>query len=177
MAPRSIGLRPGLRALSPAELARISASRDGGPWRRDGRPLGEVNGRRLCVTWPRRLPAEPAIAAAAAALMEHGDSFSITASYGVIVLPHDSRDAAAALAHRRLRWRHVDPRLRRRSGRPGAASLGPERTCDAGKEARPQLEPSGAAKVKQVHAVTRGRLLMSKARAVASGHGPDLDDE
>jgi len=69
----------------------------GGPWRRDGRPLGEVNGRRLCVTWPRRLPAEPAIAAAAAALIEHGDSFSITASYGVIVLPHDSRDAAAAL--------------------------------------------------------------------------------
>jgi hypothetical protein len=104
-----LGCGLGCGPWSPAELARISASRDGGPWWRDGRQLGEVNGRRLCVTWPRRLPAEPAIAAAAAALIEHGDSFSITASYGVIVLPHDSRDAAAALAHRRLRWRHVDP--------------------------------------------------------------------
>jgi diguanylate cyclase (GGDEF)-like protein len=40
---------------------------------------------------------EPAIAAAGAALTEHGNGFSITASYGAIVLPEEARDASVAL--------------------------------------------------------------------------------
>jgi diguanylate cyclase (GGDEF)-like protein len=40
---------------------------------------------------------DPTMAAADAALTEHGDGFSITASYGAIVLPTDTRDAGEAL--------------------------------------------------------------------------------
>jgi diguanylate cyclase (GGDEF)-like protein len=40
---------------------------------------------------------EATIAAAEAALSEHGDGFSITASYGAILLPEESRDAAEAM--------------------------------------------------------------------------------
>ena len=58
---------------------------------------------------------DPTIAAAEAALTEHGDGFSITASYGAIVLPEESRDASEAM-------RLVDQRMyaQKASGRRSA---------------------------------------------------------
>jgi diguanylate cyclase (GGDEF)-like protein len=58
---------------------------------------------------------DPTIAAAEAALTEHGDGFSITASYGAIVLPTESQDASEAL-------RLVDQRMyaQKTSGRRSA---------------------------------------------------------
>jgi diguanylate cyclase (GGDEF)-like protein len=58
---------------------------------------------------------EPTVAAAEAALTEHGDGFSITASYGAVVLPTDSRDPSEAL-------RLVDQRMyaNKTSGRRSA---------------------------------------------------------
>ncbi len=55
---------------------------------------------------------EPIVAAAEAALIEHGDGFSITASYGAILLPEEARQAAEAM-------RLVDQRMyaRKASGR------------------------------------------------------------
>ena len=58
---------------------------------------------------------EPTVAAAEAALTEHGDGFSITASYGVVVLPQESEDAGEAM-------RLVDQRMygQKASGRRSA---------------------------------------------------------
>jgi diguanylate cyclase (GGDEF)-like protein len=58
---------------------------------------------------------DPTIAAAAAALTEHGDGFSVTASYGAVLLPTDSRDAGEAM-------RMVDQRMyaQKTSGRRSA---------------------------------------------------------
>jgi diguanylate cyclase (GGDEF)-like protein len=58
---------------------------------------------------------EPTVAAADAALSEHGDGFSITASYGVVVLPQESEDAGEAM-------RLVDQRMygQKASGRRSA---------------------------------------------------------
>jgi two-component system, cell cycle response regulator len=61
--------------------------------------------------------AEPTIAAAEAALSEHGDGFSITASYGAILLPEERPDADAEEA-----VRLVDQRMyaQKASGRRSA---------------------------------------------------------
>jgi diguanylate cyclase (GGDEF)-like protein len=58
---------------------------------------------------------DPTVAAAEAALTEHGDGFSITASYGAIVLPEESRDVGEAM-------RLVDQRMyaQKTSGRRSA---------------------------------------------------------
>jgi diguanylate cyclase (GGDEF)-like protein len=57
-----------------------------------------LGGDEFCILAPvGRDGTEPTIAAAAAALTEHGDGFSITASYGAVLLPTESRDAGEAM--------------------------------------------------------------------------------
>jgi diguanylate cyclase (GGDEF)-like protein len=75
-----------------------------------------LGGDEFCVLAPvGQDGVEPTVAAAGAALSEHGDGFSITASYGVVVLPQESQDAGEAM-------RLVDQRMygQKASGRRSA---------------------------------------------------------
>ncbi|MDQ4129380.1 MAG: diguanylate cyclase [Actinomycetota bacterium] len=58
--------------------------------------------------------AEPLAAAAAAALSERGEGFTVTATYGVVVLPHDATDEEEAL-------RKADQRMYARKGKRRAS--------------------------------------------------------
>jgi two-component system, cell cycle response regulator len=64
----------------------------------------------------------PTVAAAEAALTEHGDGFSITASYGAVVLPTDGRDPGEAM-------RLVDQRMYANKTSGGAPPTARARTC------------------------------------------------
>jgi diguanylate cyclase (GGDEF)-like protein len=77
-------------------LARLGAAlRDAMQHRGSAYRLG---GDEFCILAPvGQDGTDPTVAAAEAALTEHGDGFSITASYGAIVLPEESRDAAEAM--------------------------------------------------------------------------------
>jgi diguanylate cyclase (GGDEF)-like protein len=77
---------------------------------------------------------EPTIAAAEAALTEHGDGFSVTASYGAILLPEESRDPAEAM-------RLVDQRMyaHKTSGRRSADRQSKDVLLRALHERNPEL--------------------------------------
>ena len=76
-----------------------------------------LGGDEFCVLLPGALDDEaPAIQHAVEALSEHGDGFSITASFGLVVLPDEAVDAADAL--KRADERMYARKRRRRSG-PG----------------------------------------------------------
>ena len=79
-----------------------------------------MGGDEFCVIGRLVLDADPLAAAAAAALEAHGEGFSITASYGAVVLPVDGTDAAEAL-------RKADQRLYASKG-SGRASAGRQAT-------------------------------------------------
>jgi diguanylate cyclase (GGDEF)-like protein/PAS domain S-box-containing protein len=76
-----------------------------------------MGGDEFCVLGPLGVDGEaPLASAAGAALTEHGEGFSVTASYGSAVLPVDGKDSAEAL-------RCADQRLygRKGTGRASAA--------------------------------------------------------
>jgi two-component system cell cycle response regulator len=76
-----------------------------------------LGGDEFCVLLPGALDDDaPAIQHAVEALSEHGDGFSITASFGLVVLPDEAVDAAEAL--KRADERMYARKRRRRSG-PG----------------------------------------------------------
>jgi|tagenome__1003787_1003787.scaffolds.fasta_scaffold20934605_2 diguanylate cyclase (GGDEF)-like protein len=78
----------------------------------DGRAY-RLGGDEFCVLTPvDRQGVDPAVAAAAAALTEHGSGFRVDASYGCILLPAETQNPAEAL-------RLVDQRMyaQKRSGR------------------------------------------------------------
>jgi diguanylate cyclase (GGDEF)-like protein len=79
-----------------ALLARLGAALGGAV--RDRGTAYRLGGDEFCVLAAvDRDGIEPTIAAAEGALTEHGDGFSITASYGAILLPEESRDAGEAM--------------------------------------------------------------------------------
>jgi diguanylate cyclase (GGDEF)-like protein len=92
---------------------------------------------------------EPTIAAAEAALTEHGDGFSITASYGAILLPAESRDAAEAM-------RLVDQRMyaQKTSGRRSADRQSKDVLLRALHERNPELVDRFASVARLVGAVS-----------------------
>jgi two-component system, cell cycle response regulator len=94
--------------------------------------------------------AEPTIAAAEAALTEHGDGFSITASYGAIVLPEESPDADASEA-----MRLVDQRMyaQKSSGRRSADRQSKDVLLRALYERNPELAERFEAAARLVQAV------------------------
>jgi two-component system cell cycle response regulator len=97
-----------------ALLARLGAALDAA-MRRRGHAY-RLGGDEFCILAPvGRDGTEPTIAAAQAALTEYGDGFSITASYGAILLPDETRDPAEAM-------RLVDQRMyaQKASGRRSA---------------------------------------------------------
>ncbi len=79
-----------------------------------------MGGDEFCVLGRLVLDAEPLAAAAAAALSAHGEGFSISASYGAVVLPLDGADPSEAL-------RKADQRLYASKG-SGRASAGRQAT-------------------------------------------------
>jgi diguanylate cyclase (GGDEF)-like protein len=90
-----------LRRLAPA-LAAVN----GGAYR--------LGGDEFCLLVDRPLTDDdPLVAAAVAALTEHGDGFSVSASHGLVVVPHDAADATEAL---RLADARMYARKRRRRG-------------------------------------------------------------
>jgi diguanylate cyclase (GGDEF)-like protein len=94
--------------------------------------------------------AQPTIAAAEAALTEHGDGFSITASYGAIVLPDESPDADASEA-----LRLVDQRMyaQKTSGRRSADRQSKDVLLRALYERNPELAERFQAAARLVQAV------------------------
>jgi diguanylate cyclase (GGDEF)-like protein len=94
--------------------------------------------------------AEPTIAAAEGALTEHGDGFSITASYGAIVLPEESPDADASEA-----MRLVDQRMyaQKTSGRRSADRQSKDVLLRALYERNPELAERFEAAARLVQAV------------------------
>jgi diguanylate cyclase (GGDEF)-like protein len=79
-----------------ALLARLGAALQGAV--RDRGSAYRLGGDEFCVLAKVGQDGiEPTIESAEAALTEHGDGFSISASYGAIVLPEESRDATEAM--------------------------------------------------------------------------------
>jgi diguanylate cyclase (GGDEF)-like protein len=97
-----------------ALLARLGAALAAAMRARGG--AYRLGGDEFCILAPvGQDGTDPTVAAAEAALTEHGDGFSITASYGAIVLPEESSDAGEAM-------RLVDQRMyaQKASGRRSA---------------------------------------------------------
>ncbi len=102
-----------------ALLARLGAALKAAMRRRGG--AYRLGGDEFCILAPvGQDGTDPTIAATEAALTEHGDGFSITASYGAIVLPQESRDASEAMrlvdqrmyAQKASGWRSADRQSR-----------------------------------------------------------------
>jgi diguanylate cyclase (GGDEF)-like protein len=79
---------------------------------------------------------EPTVAAATAALTEHGSGFTVDASYGLILLPSETEDVAEAL-------RLVDQRMyaQKRSGRRSADRQSKDVLLHALYERNPEMRP------------------------------------
>jgi diguanylate cyclase (GGDEF)-like protein len=94
---------------------------------------------------------DPTIAAAEAALTEHGDGFSITASYGAIVLPQEHPDADASEA-----MRVVDQRMyaQKTSGRRSADRQSKDVLLRALYERNPELADRFQTTARLVQAVS-----------------------
>ncbi|WP_028062634.1 diguanylate cyclase domain-containing protein [Solirubrobacter soli] len=76
-----------------------------------------LGGDEFCVVLRGALDEDaPAVRGAVDALSEHGDGFSISASFGLVVLPEEAADATAAL---KLADERMYARKRRRRGGPG----------------------------------------------------------
>jgi HD-GYP domain-containing protein (c-di-GMP phosphodiesterase class II) len=94
-----------------------------------------LGGDEFCILAPvGRDGTEPTIAAAESALAEHGDGFSVTSSYGTILLPNETRDAAEAM-------RLVDQRMyaQKTSGRRSADRQSKDVLLRALHERNPEL--------------------------------------
>jgi diguanylate cyclase (GGDEF)-like protein len=100
---------------------------------------------------------DPTIAAAEAALTEHGDGFSITASYGAVVLPAESQDASEAM-------RLVDQRMyaQKTSGRRSADRQSKDVLLRALYERNPELAERFQTTARLVQAVGERMSLPSE---------------
>ena len=114
---------------------------------------------------------EPTVAAAAAALTEHGSGFTVDASYGLILLPSETEDMAEAL-------RLVDQRMyaQKRSGRRSADRQSKDVLLHAlyerDPELRPQLQEVG--ELVALVAQRMGLTVEEAQRAVQAGELRDI---
>jgi diguanylate cyclase (GGDEF)-like protein len=114
---------------------------------------------------------EPTVAAATAALTEHGSAFTIDASYGLILLPSETHDVAEAL-------RLVDQRMyaQKRSGRRSADRQSKDVLLHALYERNPELR-SQLQEVGELVGLVAQRMGLSvedSQRAVQAGELRDV---
>ena len=114
--------------------------------------------------------ADPIIAGAASALTDHGEGFTVTCSYGAIVLPREAVDATEAL-------RIADQRMyaQKNAGRTSATRQSKAVLVRALSERSPELSPSSSS-VAKLAELTACRLGLSEEEAEQVGHAGELHD-
>jgi diguanylate cyclase (GGDEF)-like protein len=143
-------------------LAAAVASR-GGAYR--------LGGDEFCVLAPvGQDGVDPTVAAATAALTEHGSGFAIDASYGLILLPSETDDVAEAL-------RLVDQRMyaQKRSGRRSADRQSKDVLLHALYERSPELR-SQLEQVSELVGMVAQRMGLSVEDAQRAVHAGELRD-